>query len=149
MFILFDDPNLKLKLKMNGVILLKKKKNFFSWNTLQWKLLDNPFVLEPGRAKPTPTSMFWTGRIYGLGQEKTENITETCQVSIELMCLSIIHHLDYLLRKMVIRLHQISMNLINDISDKSCNNVVATNDRSGYHSNSIIGLIKISMKGLL
>ena len=49
----------------------------------------------------------------------------------------------------MIRLQQISMNLINDISVKSCNNMVATNDRSGYHSNSIKGLIKISMKGLL
>ena len=49
----------------------------------------------------------------------------------------------------MIRLQQISMNLIYNISDKSCNNMVATNDWSGYHSNSIIGLFKISMKGLL
>ena len=47
MFILFDEPNLKLKLKMNGVILLKKKKIFFleipcsesSWTIhLYWSL---------------------------------------------------------------------------------------------------------------
>ena len=111
--------------------------------------MDSPFVPGPGIATPTPASRCGTGRIYGLGQEKTENITETCQVSIELMCLSIIHHLDYLLRKLVIRLHQISMNLINDISEWLQCNVVATNDRSGYHSNSLIGLIEISMKGLL
>ena len=49
----------------------------------------------------------------------------------------------------MIRLQQISMNLINDTFDKSCNDVVAANDWSGYHFNSIIGLIKISMKGLL
>ena len=51
-----------------------KRTIIFWWNTLQWKLLDSPFVLGPGTAAPTRASRFGTGRIYGLGQVRTEEI---------------------------------------------------------------------------